>query len=73
MLAFATSAVREAANGEEILRMIEAQTRVTIRVLPGTDESPADLPGRPALVRLVGRKAADARHRRRLAGDRGRS
>lgn len=38
-LAFATSAVREAANGDEVLRMIEDQTGVTIRVLPGPDES----------------------------------
>jgi len=38
-LAFATSAVRDAANGDEILSMIEAQTGVTIRVLPGSDES----------------------------------
>jgi exopolyphosphatase / guanosine-5'-triphosphate,3'-diphosphate pyrophosphatase len=39
MLAFATSAVRDATNGDEILSQIEAQTRVAIRVLPGTDES----------------------------------
>ncbi|HUZ22301.1 MAG TPA: Ppx/GppA family phosphatase [Streptosporangiaceae bacterium] len=39
MLAFATSAVREAANGDEILSQIEAQTRVAVRVLPGSDES----------------------------------
>jgi exopolyphosphatase/guanosine-5'-triphosphate,3'-diphosphate pyrophosphatase len=39
MLAFATSAVRDAANGDEILGQIEAQTRVAIRVLPGSDES----------------------------------
>jgi exopolyphosphatase/guanosine-5'-triphosphate,3'-diphosphate pyrophosphatase len=38
-LAFATSAVREAANGDEVLRMIEEQTGVAIRVLPGPDES----------------------------------
>jgi exopolyphosphatase/guanosine-5'-triphosphate,3'-diphosphate pyrophosphatase len=38
-LAFATSAVREAANGDEVLAMIEAKTRVSIRVLPGSDES----------------------------------
>jgi exopolyphosphatase / guanosine-5'-triphosphate,3'-diphosphate pyrophosphatase len=38
-LAFATSAVREAANGDEVLAMIEAETRVSIRVLPGIDES----------------------------------
>ncbi len=39
MLAFATSAVRDAANGDEVLARIEAQTNVTIRVLPGPDES----------------------------------
>jgi exopolyphosphatase / guanosine-5'-triphosphate,3'-diphosphate pyrophosphatase len=39
MLAFATSAVRDAANGDEILAKIEAQTQVAIRVLPGSDES----------------------------------
>ncbi|MGH3274275.1 MAG: Ppx/GppA family phosphatase [Streptosporangiaceae bacterium] len=39
MLAFATSAVRDAVNGEEILRQIEAETRVSIRVLPGSDEA----------------------------------
>jgi exopolyphosphatase/guanosine-5'-triphosphate,3'-diphosphate pyrophosphatase len=38
-LAFATSAVREAANGDEVLRLIEEQTGVAIRVLPGPDES----------------------------------
>ena len=38
-LAFATSAVREAANGDEVLRMIEEQTGVSIQVLPGPDES----------------------------------
>jgi exopolyphosphatase/guanosine-5'-triphosphate,3'-diphosphate pyrophosphatase len=39
MLAFATSAVRDAVNGEEILAGIEADTQVAIRVLPGTDEA----------------------------------
>ena len=38
-LAFATSAVREAANGDEVLRLIEEQTGVTVQVLPGPDES----------------------------------
>jgi exopolyphosphatase/guanosine-5'-triphosphate,3'-diphosphate pyrophosphatase len=38
-VAFATSAVREAANGDEVLAMIEAETQVSIRVLPGIDES----------------------------------
>src|SRR5580692_10118311 len=39
LLAFATSAVRDAANGDEILASVEAETGVAIKVLPGTDES----------------------------------
>jgi exopolyphosphatase / guanosine-5'-triphosphate,3'-diphosphate pyrophosphatase len=39
LLAFATSAVRDAANGDELLAWIEEQTQVNIRVLPGADES----------------------------------
>ena len=39
MLAFATSAVRDAANGLELLASIEAETGVGIKVLPGPDEA----------------------------------
>jgi exopolyphosphatase / guanosine-5'-triphosphate,3'-diphosphate pyrophosphatase len=39
LLAFATSAVRDANNGDEVLAWIENETRVDIRVLPGADES----------------------------------
>ena len=39
LLAFATSAVRDAANGDELLAWIEAETGVDIRVLPGPDEA----------------------------------
>ena len=39
LMAFATSAVRDAANGDELLAWIEAETQVNIRVLPGPDES----------------------------------
>ncbi len=39
MLAFATSAVRDAANCDEVLAEIEARTQVAIRVLTGQDES----------------------------------
>jgi exopolyphosphatase/guanosine-5'-triphosphate,3'-diphosphate pyrophosphatase len=39
LMAFATSAVRDADNGDEILAWIESQTQVDIRVLPGQDES----------------------------------
>src|ERR1700741_4540260 len=39
MLAFATSAVRDAANGDELLAQIQADTGVSIKVLPGPDEA----------------------------------
>lgn len=39
MLAFATSAVRDAANGDEVLAQVEADTGVAIKVLPGPDEA----------------------------------
>jgi exopolyphosphatase / guanosine-5'-triphosphate,3'-diphosphate pyrophosphatase len=39
LVAFATSAVRDAVNGEEFLTAIEAATDVHIRVLPGEDEA----------------------------------
>ena len=39
LLAFATSAVRDAANGDELLAWIQAETKVDIRVLSGPDES----------------------------------
>src|ERR1700683_127233 len=38
-LAFATSAVRDAANGLELLGQIQRETDVDIKVLPGTEES----------------------------------
>ncbi len=39
LLPFATSAVRDAANGEEVLARIRADVKVNIRVLTGQDES----------------------------------
>jgi exopolyphosphatase/guanosine-5'-triphosphate,3'-diphosphate pyrophosphatase len=39
LLAFATSAVRDAANGDEVLARIRAETQAHIQVLPGADES----------------------------------
>src|SRR5579864_1776673 len=39
IVAFATSAVRDAANADELLAEIEAETNVAIRVLPGPDEA----------------------------------
>jgi exopolyphosphatase/guanosine-5'-triphosphate,3'-diphosphate pyrophosphatase len=39
VVAFATSAVRDAANGDELLAWIEAETNVHIQVLPGSEES----------------------------------
>jgi exopolyphosphatase/guanosine-5'-triphosphate,3'-diphosphate pyrophosphatase len=39
LMAFATSAVRDAVNGDELLARIKAETKVDIAVLPGSDES----------------------------------
>src|SRR6266536_3664252 len=39
LLSFATSAVRDAVNGEEVLGQIRAKTKVDIQVLSGEDES----------------------------------
>jgi exopolyphosphatase / guanosine-5'-triphosphate,3'-diphosphate pyrophosphatase len=39
MLAFATSAVRDAANGDAVLARIRGETQAEIQVLPGIDES----------------------------------
>jgi exopolyphosphatase / guanosine-5'-triphosphate,3'-diphosphate pyrophosphatase len=39
LMAFATSAVRDAVNGDELLARIKAETKVDITVLPGPDES----------------------------------
>jgi exopolyphosphatase/guanosine-5'-triphosphate,3'-diphosphate pyrophosphatase len=39
LLAFATSAVRDAANSDELLALVEAETKVQIQVLPGTEEA----------------------------------
>lgn len=39
LLAFATSAVREAANGEEVLAAVRRETGVQLKVLPGEDEA----------------------------------
>jgi exopolyphosphatase / guanosine-5'-triphosphate,3'-diphosphate pyrophosphatase len=39
LLAFATSALREAPNGEDVLRRVRAETGVDLPVLPGGDEA----------------------------------
>jgi exopolyphosphatase/guanosine-5'-triphosphate,3'-diphosphate pyrophosphatase len=39
MLGFATSALREAPNGEEVLARVRAETGVDLQVLPGGDEA----------------------------------
>lgn len=39
LLAFATSAVRDASNGDEVLAWIQQETQASVRVLPGPDES----------------------------------
>ena len=66
-LAFATSAVRDAVNGDDVLARIQDQTGARITGAVRRERGEADLPGRPALVRLVLWAAARGRHRRRLA------
>jgi exopolyphosphatase / guanosine-5'-triphosphate,3'-diphosphate pyrophosphatase len=39
LLSFATSAIRDAVNGEDVLAKVRAETNVDIRVLTGEDES----------------------------------
>lgn len=39
LMGFATSAIREAPNGDEILDAVKEQTGVELQVLPGEDES----------------------------------
>ena len=72
MLAFATSAVRDATNSARVLARVRDETGVDLRGALRPGRGADDLPRRAPLVRLVGRTAAGARHRRRLAGDRGR-
>ena len=72
MIAFATSAIREAPNGDAVLARVRAETGVDLQRPARRRGGAADVPGRAPLVRLVGGRAAGARHRRRLAGDGGR-
>ena len=70
LLAFATSAVRDAGNSAEVLARVREEAGVELAVLSGEDEATADLPGGPPVVRLERRPAALPGHRRRLAGTR---
>ena len=67
---FATSAIRDAVNGEEVLAADHRADQGPHQRPGRGGRGPADVPGRPALVRLVVRPAAGPRHRRWLAGDR---
>ena len=70
LLAFATSAVRDAKNSAEVLARVRAETGVELRVLSGEGEARMTF---LAVRRWFGWSAgrpARARHRRRLAGDR---
>ena len=73
LLAFATSAIREAPNGEEVLARVLDETGVDAAGALRRGRVAADLPRRPPLVRVVQRPAAGARHRRRLPGARRRA
>ena len=66
VLAFATSAVRDAKNSAQVLARVREDTGTELRVLTGEDE--ARLTFLAVLVRVERRSAAVPRHRRRLAG-----
>ena len=70
MLGFATSAVRDAVNSDDVLAHVNDATGVDLVGAVGRGRGAADLPRRTPLVRLVGRPAGGLRHRRRVAGDR---
>ena len=73
MLAFATSAVRDAANGDELLAQIEAETNVEIKVLPGPDEARLTFLAARRWFGWSSGRAPVARYRRGLTGDRDRT
>ena len=70
LVAFATSALRDATNSDEVLARLRAATGVALRGAARRGRGAADLPRRPPLVRLERRAAALPGHRRRLARDR---
>ncbi len=59
-------------NSAEVLERVREETGVDLQRAVRRGRGPADVPGRTPVVRLVGRAAAGARHRRRLARTRGR-
>ena len=67
---FATSAVRDAGNCDDVLAHVEDRTGVADQGAAGRGRGPADLPRRTPLVRLVLGPPRRLRHRRRLARDR---
>ena len=71
VMAFATSAIREASNTDDVLARVLDQTGVELVVLDRRGRGDADVPRRTPLVRVVVRPAGRVRHRRRIARDRG--
>ena len=67
LMAFATSAVRDATNSEDVLARVLAETGVALQVLSRGRRVPADVPGGAPVVRLERRAHHQHRHRRRLA------
>ena len=70
LLAFATSAVRDATNSADVLCPGTHRDRRGTAGALRRGRGPDDVPGRTPLVRLECRPGARARHRRRFAGTR---
>ena len=53
MISFATSAVRDATNADDVLAHVENETGIKLQILSGEDEARLTFFGSTALVRLV--------------------
>ena len=70
LLAFATSAVREAANADEVLAKIREESDTHIQVLSGQDEARLTFLAARRWFGWSSGKLLDPGHRRRITGDR---
>ncbi len=70
LLPFATSAVREATNADDVLARVQAETGVELQVLTGAEEARLTFLAARRWFGWSAGQAARPRHRRRLPGDR---
>ena len=66
IIAVATSAVREAENGGDFVRVVRDETGIELTVIRGEQEARLIYLGARAAINLAGQEGAHHRHRRRL-------